>query len=299
MNILITGGTGLIGRRLCQALLAQGHNITVLSRQPDSVAKKCGSEVKAMASLSDYQSDTIFDAIINLAGEPIVDKRWTEQQKQRLWQSRIKLTNTLVQCIANAKHKPCVLLSGSAVGFYGNGGDKILLEDQPAANDFGAKLCSAWETAAITATEFGVRVCLLRTGLVLDTSGGLLAKMLLPFKLGLASRLASGQQWMSWIHYADYIAIVLLLLQNTDATGAYNMTAPEPVTNTHFTKTLAKFLKRPALFVNPAWLLNLLLGERAELLMGGQRALPNKLQALGYRFRYPTLEQALSELLAF
>jgi len=173
------------------------------------------------------------------------------------------------------------------------------LEDQPTANDFGAKLCSAWETAATAATKFGVRVCLLRTGLVLDTSGGLLAKMLLPFKLGLASRLASGQQWMSWIHHADYIAIVLLLLQNTDAIGAYNMTAPEPVTNVHFTKTLANFLKRPALFVSPAWLLNLLLGERAELLISGQRALPNKLQALGYRFRYPTLEQALSDLLAF
>jgi uncharacterized protein len=297
MNILITGGTGLIGRKLCAALLAKGHEITVLSRSPDSVKAKCGEAVQAMATLDEWTPETIFDAVINLAGEPIVDARWTDQQKQRLWQSRVSLTETLVQRIANAKHKPAVLLSGSAVGFYGDGGDNILDESLPAGTDFGAHLCSAWENAAQSASDFGIRVCLLRTGLVLASSGGLLGRMLPAFKLGLAARLGNGQQWMSWIHIDDYVAIVLLLLENAQAVGAYNMTAPEPVTNQQFTNTLAHVLHRPALFVAPAFLLKLMLGERAELLLGGQRALPTNVQALGYRFQYATLEQALTAAL--
>lgn len=296
MNILITGGTGLIGKRLCTALLQQGHNLTVLSRNPDSVKTKCGSEVKAIASLNDYQPDTVYHAIINLAGEPIVDKRWTNTQKQRLINSRVTLTEQLIQRITDAKHKPQVLISGSAVGFYGNGGDTILQEDAPPAQDFGATLCNHWEQTANKATELGIRVCLLRTGLVLDPTGGLLKKMQLPFKLGLGATLASGTQWMSWIHHQDYIQIILILLENKNASGAYNMTAPEPVTNKQFTKTLAKHLHRPALLNSPAWLLKLILGEQAQLLIGGQRALPTKIQTLGYNFHYTTLEQALNHI---
>jgi uncharacterized protein (TIGR01777 family) len=298
MKILITGGTGLIGRKLCKALLAKGHEITVLSRKPDTVATKCGATVKAIATLNEWQADISFDAVINLAGEPIVDARWTEKRKQTLWQSRVNLTETLLQHIANAKQKPTVLLSGSAVGFYGDGGDTILEESRLPATDFAGQLCSAWESVAQTANTFGVRVCLLRTGLVLDGSGGLLGKMLLPFKLGLAARLGDGQQWMSWIHIDDYVAILLLLLENQQAAGAYNMTAPEPVTNNEFTQTLARQLNRPALFVTPAWLLKLLLGEMSILLLGGQRALPTKIQALGYRFTYATFETALVSLLS-
>lgn len=296
MKILITGGTGLIGRRLCPALLAKGHEITVLSRTPDTVKQKCGEAVQAMASLNDWQPDVLFDAVINLAGEPIVDKRWTAERKQRLWQSRVNLTENLVQCIANATHKPSVLLSGSATGFYGDGGDTILEESLSPATDFGAQLCSAWEAVAQTADAFGVRVCLLRTGLVLDSAGGLLGRMLLPFKLGLAARLGNGQQWMSWIHVDDYVAIMLLLLENSAESGAYNMTAPEPVTNAEFTHTLARVLHRPALLVAPACVLKLMLGEMAALLLGGQRALPTKMQTLGYRFSYTKLEEALSAI---
>lgn len=294
MKILITGGTGLIGRKLCPALLARGHEVTVLSRTPDTVKQKCGASVAAMASLNDWQSEVFFDAVINLAGEPIVDKRWTDERKHRLWQSRVNLTENLVQCIANATHKPSVLLSGSATGFYGDGGDAILDESLSPATDFGAQLCSAWEAAAQTADAFGVRVCLLRTGLVLDSAGGLLGRMLLPFKLGLAARLGNGRQWMSWIHVDDYVAIVLLLLENSAASGAYNMTAPEPVTNAEFTHTLARLLHRPALLVAPAFILKLMLGEMAVLLLGGQRALPTKVQALGYDFTYVNLEDALT-----
>jgi uncharacterized protein (TIGR01777 family) len=294
MNILITGGTGLIGRKLCAALLTKGHQLTVLSRSPDSVKAKCGAAVQTMSTLNEWHADTFFDAVINLAGEPIVDSRWTEQQKQRIWQSRVNLTEALIQHIANATHKPSVLLSGSAIGYYGNGGDNSLNESQVSGNDFGAQLCSAWEAAAQTASNFGVRVCLLRTGLVLDSAGGLLGRMLPAFKLGLAARLGNGQQWMSWIHIDDYVAIVLCLLENAQAAGAFNMTAPEPASNQQFTETLARVLHRPALFVAPAFLLKLMLGERAELLLGGQRALPAKVQALGYTFQYPTLENALN-----
>lgn len=259
MKILITGGTGLIGHRLCPALLAKGHELTVLSRKPETVKTKCGEQVQAMASLDEWQPDVFFDAVINLAGEPIVDKRWTDERKQQLLQSRVRLTETLVQHIANANRKPTVLLSGSATGFYGDGGDTFLDESHSPASDFGAYLCSSWENAAQKAENLGIRVCLLRTGLVLDSAGGLLGRMGLPFKLGLGARLGDGQQWMSWIHVDDYVAIVLLLLENSQATGAYNMTAPEPVTNAEFTKTWLKFyIALP--YLPPAFLLKVNLG---------------------------------------
>ncbi len=298
MKILITGGTGLIGRRLCPALLAKGHELTVLSRKPETVKTKCGSVVQAMATLNDWQPDMVFDAIINLAGEPIVGARWTDERKKILCESRVSLTKTLIKCIKNADHKPAVLLSGSATGFYGDGGDTILNESLPPASDFGAQLCNAWENAAQAASAFGVRVCLLRTGLVLDSAGGLLGRMMLPFKLGLAAQLGDGRQWMSWIHVDDYVAIVLLLLDNSTVSGPYNMTAPEPVTNAEFTQTLARVLHRPALLVAPAYVLKLMLGEMAALLLGGQRALPTKVQALDYSFIYTSLEDALTAIVS-
>lgn len=297
MRILITGGTGQIGRPLCAALLNAGHELTVLSRKPDLVQAKCGASTKAIQSLSDWHQDMAFDAIINLAGEPIIDKPWTAQRKKSLWDSRVTLTEELVTCIEKADYKPKVLLNCSATGYYGNGRDRILDESAPSATDFGAELCATWENAALKATNSNIRVCLLRTGLVLDSSGGLIGGMLLPFKLGLGGRIGKGTQWMSWIHIYDYVAIVLLLLERSDATGPFNMTAPNPITNAEFTKIFAKILHRPALFIAPAWLMMLALGKRAYLLLGGQRALPIKVEALGYRFTYPNLEGALQSLL--
>jgi len=296
MRILITGGTGLIGRHLCQVLLKAGHEITVLSRQPASVKGKCGAAVRAFGSLDEWGVDEIFDAVINLAGEPIVDARWTEKRKELLWRSRVTLTEDLVKRMAASHHKPTVLLSGSAVGYYGDCGHKVLDESAPTASDFGAKLCNAWEHAAHQAMALNVRVCLLRTGLVLDRSGGILGKMLLPFKLGLGARLGDGSQWMSWVHIDDYVAMVLVLLHNANATGPYNMTAPEPVTNRAFTAKLARALHRPSFFVAPAWLLKLALEDRAYLLLGGQKVMPTKITALGYRFLHVKLEDALSDL---
>ncbi len=297
MQILITGGTGLIGRHLCKALLAEGHHLTVLSRRPETVGAKCGSVVRAMESLDEWQPELAFDAVINLAGEPIVDKAWTAKRKQALRDSRIALTGKLVQCMATAKQKPAVLLSGSAIGYYGNGGDTELQEDAGAGSDFAAELCRDWEAAAIAAENYGLRVCLLRTGLVLSGNGGLLGRMLLPFRLGMGARLGSGRQWMSWVHIEDYVMMVLRLLEDEQMSGPFNMTAPNPVTNAEFTRTLAHALHRPAFFVAPGQVLKLAMGERAALLLEGQRVLPAKLTASGFRFKFPDLDGALKAVL--
>jgi len=296
MNILVTGGTGFIGRPLCRALVAAGHAVTVLSRSPQSVAAKCGPAVQALAALDDWQPAQHFHAAINLAGEPIVDAAWTTARKRALRDSRIALTEKLVAAIARAQQKPAVLLSGSAIGYYGDAGDTLLDESSPAAGDFAAQLCRDWERAALPAENAGVRVCLLRTGLVLDKSGGLLGNMLMPFRLGLGAKLGNGKQWMSWIGLADYIAIVLMLLENAQARGAYNMTAPQPVTNAQFTAALAKAVHRPALFSAPSFALKLALGERAPMLLGGQRVLPQRALQAGFQFRCPDISSALRDL---
>lgn len=298
MRILITGGTGLIGSHLCKALLAAGHQLTALSRHPETVAIKCGAAVLAMASLDEWRPEQTFDAVINLAGEPIVDAFWSAKRKQMLWNSRVTLTEKLVQRIAAAKQKPAVLLSGSAIGYYGDRGDRELDETKQAGSDFAASLCKAWEEAATEAEQNGVRVCLLRTGLVLSKNTGLLKRMQLPFKLGLGARLGDGRQWMSWIHIEDYVAMVLQLLNDEQMRGPFNMTAPNPVTNAEFTKSLARTLHRPTLFVAPGWILKLILGERAALLLEGQRVLPVKLTALDVQFKYPYLGSALGQLLS-
>lgn len=296
MRILITGGTGLIGRHLCKTLRAEGHELTVFSRNIASVEAKCGAGVHALSALSDWKPDMAFDAVINLAGEPIVDARWTESRKQVLRASRIALTGELVQRIAAATQKPSVLLSGSAIGYYGGRGDEELNEDSGAGKDFPAQLCVDWEAAASAAERFGVRVCLLRTGLILSKDGGLLARMVPPFKMGMGARLSDGRQWMSWIHIDDYVDMVLRLLRDEQMRGAYNMTAPAPVTNKEFTAVLAAVLHRPAPFVAPASLLKLSLGESASLLLEGQRVLPKRMLAAGQPIRFPKLEEALKDL---
>ena len=298
MNILITGGTGLIGRALCAALSARGDSLTVFSRQPDTVAEKCGAAVRAIDSLDEWLPDDRYDAVINLAGEPIVGARWSEQRKKTLWDSRVTLSTALVEKIARAKTKPEVLLSGSAVGIYGDCGDREVDESDAVATDFGARLCNAWEQAASEATSAcKVRTCLLRTGLVLSGDGGMLKQMSLPFRLGLGARIGGGQQWMSWIHIADQVAILLKLLDESDHHGAFNLCAPNPVTNAVFTKSLAAAVKRPAWLAAPDFAINAALGESAYLLLGGQKVLPTRLVASGYRFRYPELDSAFKELL--
>jgi uncharacterized protein len=298
MNILITGGTGFIGSALTKSLTAQGYQVTVLSRKPSNVAAHCGATVTALASLTELNPDTHFDIIINLAGAPIFDARWSDARKQIIRDSRIKLTDNLIACISRMTVKPKLLISGSAIGIYGDQGDTILTEDSLQKPDFPQQLCSDWENAALRAEPFGVRVCLIRTGLVIGHGGGLLERMLLPFRLGLGGRLGNGKQWMSWIHRQDWINIALAMITDPSMHGAYNATAPNPVSNAEFTKTLSACLNRPALLPVPAWILKPLLGEMSGLVLGSQRVLPARLTAHGFKFTYGHLNEALNEALS-
>lgn len=297
MNILITGGTGFIGSKLTKSLIKQGHNVTILSRDPNKVSALFGSVVTALSDLRQLTSDSSYQVIINLAGAPIFDARWSEARKQLLRNSRIDLTTQLVESMSHMHVKPDVFISGSAIGYYGDQGDNILTEQSVSRADFSQQLCADWEAAAISAEKYGIRVCLIRTGLVIAGGGGLLQRMLLPFRLGLGGRLGDGKQWMSWIHRQDWIAIAEAMITDNSMHGAYNATAPNPVTNTEFTKTLAACLKRPALLPVPAWLLKMLLGEMSELVLGSQRVIPDRLLAHGFKFQYPNLADAINQAL--
>ncbi len=296
MNTLITGGTGFIGRALVNSLLKEGHKVTVLSRTPDSVNKIIGNKLTTLSNLDQLSSEHSFQVIINLAGAPIFDNHWSETRKKVIRDSRIKLTEQLLAYIERAGVKPELLISGSAIGYYGDQGNSVLNEASPVHPDFSQRLCADWESTAQQAERFGVRVCLIRTGLVLAHDGGLLQRMLRPFNLGLGGILGNGQQWMSWIHRDDWISIAKIMINNHTMQGAYNATAPHPVTNSAFTKILAQHLKRPALLPLPAWLLKLLLGERSDLVLASQRVLPERLLAEGFSFQYPELLSALTEI---
>ena len=296
-HALITGGTGLIGSALCELLLSQQHQVTVLSRHPETVPAKCGEHVKAIQSLSDISDETPIDWVFNLAGEPIADKPWTKKRKTVLEASRIDLTRQLVDWIAQRKNAPDCLISGSAVGWYGDGKDTVLTEHSGFVDEYTHHLCEAWEQQALRAKEYGVRVCTIRTGLVLAPTGGFLHKMLLPFKLGVGGKLGSGQQYMPWVHINDMVRLLLFLADNEQAQGPFNACSPNPARNDTFTKTLAQTLHRYAFIPLPAWLLKGVLGEMSRLLLTGQRAIPEKAQAMGFNFSYPNLQKALTDVL--
>jgi uncharacterized protein (TIGR01777 family) len=297
MKILITGGSGFIGRSLCQQLLERGDELTVLSRSPSNIASRCGKTVHALSSLDELKPDDHFGAIINLAGEPIADARWSDQKKGQLRESRIDITHQLIDYIKRAKQKPQTLISGSAVGYYGDSGDALLDEQSPFHDEFTHQLCRDWETAASEAAELGVRVCLLRTGLVVGRKGGFLSKMLLPFKLCLGGRLGDGKQWMSWIHINDLVNLILHLLDNSELSGPFNGTAPTPVNNAEFTRTLGRSLHRITPFPIPALTLKIAMGELSRLLLTGQRVIPKKALDSGFSFQFNDLESALNEVI--
>lgn len=297
MRILLTGGTGLIGRALCQYWQRQGHELWVWSREPNKVAQLC-SGAHGISSLQELQGTPV-DAVVNLAGAPIADRPWTAARKQVLWSSRIDLTRTLVDWMKQQPQPPRVLISGSAVGWYGDGAEALLDESSPAgAADFGSQLCIAWEQEAERANLFGVRVVLLRTAPVLAPQGGMLARLIPLFKLGLGGRLGDGQQWMPWIHIEDQVSLIDFLLNHEDCGGPFNACAPQAVRNITFTKTLARSLHRPALLPAPAWALRLALGEMSVLLLGGQRLQPRNAQTAGFTWRYGNLQEALHRLLS-
>ena len=297
MKILITGGTGFIGRALTKSLLNQAHEVSVLSRNPASVEKLFGHRVHSVNHFRQIDAETAFDVIINLAGAPIFGARWTQQRKKIIRDSRIGLTEALLSAIDRMTVKPKLLISGSAIGYYGDQGDGILTERSSPRVDFSHTLCADWEAAALKAEEFGTRVCLMRTGLVIGPNGGLLQRMLLPFRLGLGGRIGSGKQWMSWIHLHDWIKIAERMISDSSMQGVYNATAPNPVTNAEFTEILANGLHRPALLPVPGGLLKILLGEMSELLLASQRVLPERLLTRGFEFEYSDFAEAIDQVL--
>ena len=296
MKILITGGTGFIGSLLCRKLQGLGHQLVVLSRTPGKVNDRCGSTVAAIASLDEMDRQTSIGAIFNLAGEPIADSRWSEEKKRLLLESRIGITQQLIDYIERAEVKPRHLISGSAVGYYGDCGDRPLDEDSPSHDEFTHQLCQQWEQRALLAEQQGVKVSIVRTGLVVGRGGGFLQRMLPAFRLGLGGRMGSGRQWMSWVHIEDLTRLLIYLLEN-ELAGIFNGTAPEPVTNAEFTRVLARCLNRPALLPMPAVMLKLAFGEMSRLLLTGQRVLPKRALDAGFEFRYRDLEAALREVL--
>ncbi|OBU11991.1 TIGR01777 family protein [Photobacterium aquimaris] len=298
MKILVTGATGLIGKALLPHL--NHDEITIISRDPTRAYQLLGHHINALDSLQSLPNLNQFDVVINLAGEPIMDKRWSEQQKRIIEDSRWNITQQLVDKIQASDNPPHTFISGSAVGIYGDQHDRTIDETfniEPDNTDFSQQVCYRWEQIALAAQSDNTRVCLLRTGIVLAKQGGALAKMLLPYQFGLGGPIGNGKQYFPWIQLQDMVRGILFLINHNETQGPYNFTAPNPVTNRVFSATLAATLHRPHLLFTPAWVLKLALGESSQLLLDGQRALPNKLQAAGFNFTFPCIEQALKQTL--
>ncbi|MBE2898603.1 TIGR01777 family protein [Pasteurellaceae bacterium 20609_3] len=296
MRIFITGATGLIGTALCHKLLSLGHSIVALTRDADKAkAHFAGATLDFCTDLTALSDFNEIDAVINLAGETIFDQRWTDEQKARLVESRVKLTTALVDKINASQTPPEVLISGSAIGFYGDVHQSAVDETAPAGESFAAELCQQWEAAASRANT---RVCLLRTSNVLAAHGGALAQMLGVYKLGLGGKLGSGKQNWAWIHLDDMVEAIVFLLTHSQCHGPFNCCTPHFVPNAQFSRTLAQVLGRPHFAFVPAFVLKLMLGERAQLLLDNQPIVPNALAQAGFHFNHPHLEGALKDLLA-
>ncbi|SFN06015.1 TIGR01777 family oxidoreductase [Marinobacter pelagius] len=292
-RILITGGTGFIGKELCPRLLERGDRLWVYSRQPPENVKAICGRVEAVNDLDSLRSGPGFDAVINLAGEGIADKRWSASRKQALRDSRIRLTEQLVDLARTWEKLPEVMVSGSAVGFYGDQRAAPVTEDTTPHDEFTHRFCNDWEKAAMALAGNNTRVCLSRTGVVAGPGGGFLQRMLLPFKLGLGGRLGSGEQYMPWVHRTDVVNALIWMLDTETAQGPYNVVSPNPVTNAEFTRTLGRVLHRPTLFPAPGAVLKVALGEMSRLLLTGQNARPARLLDEGFEFRFKELESAL------
>jgi uncharacterized protein (TIGR01777 family) len=295
-SILVTGGTGFVGSRLVAALIAAGHDVTVLTRSRAN-ASDLPAPVRIITSLQQIADDARVDAIVNLAGEPISDGPWTARKRRRILRSRLRTTRGLVELIGRLRVRPAVLVSGSAVGWYGLRGDETLDEADCGVDCFSRAVCVEWEKAAMAAAALGVRVVCLRTGLVLASEGGMLARLLTPFEFGLGGRFGAGRHWMSWIHRDDLVRLVVHATATPALAGPVNATAPAPVTNAEFARALGRALRRPALVPIPGAPLRLALGAFAdELLLGGQRVEPRAALASGFRFAYSGIDEALAAI---
>jgi uncharacterized protein (TIGR01777 family) len=304
MRVFVTGATGLIGVRLVRALRQRGDAVIVLSRRGDAW-RRVGPDVEVVVgdpmAAGPWQVPlAACDAVVNLVGAGIFDRRWNAEYKALLRDSRLRSTENVVAALAKqpvrADGSPKVLVSGSAIGYYGVHGDEELDESSPQGDDFMARVCCEWEAAARAVEPVGVRVALIRTGVVLDRRGGALKALWTPFKLGAGGPVGSGRQYMSWIHHFDEVGILLLALDNAEASGPLNATAPRPVSNKEFGKAFGRALGRPAFLPTPAFGLRLLLGEAAGVVTTGQRVLPRRAEVLGYQFRYPDVDAALRQI---
>jgi len=300
MRVTVTGATGLVGPRLVERLRARGDEVTALSRSPASARERIGGAVNALewsdpkGTRPTAESLAGRDAVVHLLGEPVA-QRWSDAAKAEIRDSRVRSTRNLVDAVGalGAAERPKVLVSQSATGWYGPRGDEPVDESNPAASDFLAQVCVEWEAEAERARELGLRVATTRTGVVLSEDGGALEKMLPPFKLGVGGPVAGGGQYVPWIHTDDVVGGLLFCLDNTDASGPINLTAPEPVTNSELSKALGRVLHRPAVAPVPALAIKLLYGEMASIVTTGVRAVPARLTELGYEFRRPDLDEAL------
>jgi len=291
-KVLVSGSSGLIGTALLSALQTAGYEVTRLVRRPSP-----GQILWDPTSPLTPESVSGFDAVVHLAGESIVG-RWTEAKKQRIVQSRVPPTRSLAEALAGASQLPRVLVCASAVGYYGDRGDEILREDSPSGQGFVSEVCRQWESSAQPAGDAGIRTVQTRFGIVLSSAGGALAKMLLPFRLGLGGNMGNGQQWWPWVDLSDVVGAILHVLATESVHGPVNVVSPRPVRNAEFTKTLASVLSRPAAFPMPAFIARLVFGEMADdLLLASQRVEPGKLLTSGYVFREPDLRGALSAIL--
>lgn len=301
MKIFLTGGSGFIGQALVQALIQQGYQVTVLSRNPIKTQQQFTANIQNthlrlnehltfIANLADYSNFNSFDAVINLAGEPIFNKAWTAEQKIELEQSRVTLTKQIVQLINQSSTPPKTFISASAAGYYGSQAEQYLNEQSNAGQGFTTSLCQAWEESAIQAKN--TRICLLRTGMVLG-KGGALSAILPLYRYGLGGKLGTGKQYWAWISLADAVNAIIFLLQHSQCTGVFNLCSPNPVRNSEFNAILSQLLHRPAWFTAPSWGLKLILGERANLLLDSQRLIPQHLLESGFHFQFADLKSAL------
>ncbi|GLT16757.1 epimerase [Vibrio zhanjiangensis] len=300
MRVLLTGGTGFIGKELLKYFTT--YEVTLLTRSPlkakEMVSHADMGNITYLSDLNKLSDLNEFDAVVNLAGEPIADKRWTKKQKEIICHSRWKITETIVELIHASTSPPSVFISGSAVGYYGDQQEHPFDEGlHTHQQNFPHQVCAKWEEIANRARSDSTRVCILRTGVVLGVEGGALKKMMLPYKLGLGGAIGSGDQYIPWIHLLDMVRGIIYLLTTEHAYGEFNLCAPHPVTNKHFSQTLAKLLKKPHLLSTPKWLLKIAMGESAVLLFDSLRAKPKKLTELGFHFSYSRIEPAMKNLL--
>ncbi|MEW6209182.1 MAG: TIGR01777 family oxidoreductase [Acidobacteriota bacterium] len=298
MKILVTGATGLIGRHLCMSLKGEGHTVIALSRAPEKARGLDADEILKWDSMSLPPSEALSgtEAIVHLAGEPVADRRWTDEQKKRIRDSRVITTRNIVTGIRDASKRPAVFVSASAVGFYGERGDETLDESSAAGQGFLSEVCQEWEREAAAASELEVRTAIVRIGVVLSPDGGALKRMLTPFKLFAGGPLASGRQWFPWIHIRDVTGILRHALINP-VSGPINAVAPECVTNAEFSRALGRALHRPAFMPTPEFALRMVFGERADVLLMSDRVIPKVATDTGYSFQFPGLAQSLEDLL--